>query len=50
MPLLLYVSYRRKNLGKKKNLYFVIIDLEKAFDRVPRGLARWAMRKLHVDE
>ena len=41
---------QEKYLGKKKNLYFVIIDLEKAFDRVPRGLARWAMRKLHVDE
>ena len=40
-----------KYLGKKKNLYFVIIDLEKAFDRgVPRGVVRWAMRKLHVDE
>ena len=36
--------------GKKKNLYFVIIDLEKAFDRIPRGVVRWAMRKLHVDE
>ena len=26
------------------------VDLEKAFDRVPRKLIRWAMRKLDVDE
>ena len=24
--------------------------MEKAFDRVPRGVVRWAMRKLNVDE
>jgi len=26
------------------------IDLEKAFDRVPREVIRWAMRKLGVEE
>ena len=26
------------------------MDLEKAFDRVPRELVRWALRKLGVDE
>ena len=27
-----------------------LFDLEKAFDRVPREVARWALRKLCVDE
>jgi len=26
------------------------VDLEKAFDRVPREVIRWAMRKLRVEE
>ena len=26
------------------------MDLEKAFDRVPRDVVRWAFRKLDVDE
>ena len=26
------------------------MDLEKAFDRVPREVVRWALRKLVVDE
>ena len=26
------------------------MDLEKAFDRVPREVVKWAMRKLGVDE
>ena len=26
------------------------MDLEKEFDRIPRGVARWALRKLGVDE
>jgi len=31
---------------KGKKLYFGFVDLEKAFDRVPREVIRWAMRKL----
>ena len=27
---------QEKYFGKKKNLYFAFLDLEKAFDRVPR--------------
>jgi len=29
---------------KGKKLYFGFVDLEKAFDRVPREVIRWAMR------
>ena len=37
-------------LSKRKNLYFAFVDLEKAFDRVPRAVLWWALRKLSVDE
>ena len=40
---------QEKYLGKKKNLYFAFIEL-KAFDRVPREVVWWAMRKLGVQE
>ena len=35
---------------KCKKLYFGFVDLEKAFDRVPREVISWAMRKLGVEE
>jgi len=35
---------------KDKKLYFGFVDLEKAFDRVPREVISWAMRKLGVEE
>ena len=35
---------------KGKKLYFAFVDLEKAFDRVPREVTRWALRKAEVDE
>ena len=37
-------------LEKKKDLYLLFIDLEKAFDRVPRSVIWWALRKLSVPE
>ena len=33
-------------LVKKKDLYFTFVDLEKAFDRVPRQVVTWALRRL----
>ena len=41
---------QEKHQQKKKDLYFASVDLEKAFDRVPREVVRWALRKLGVDE
>ena len=41
---------QEKHRDKKRNLYLAFIDLEKAFDRVPREVTRWAMRKLGVEE
>jgi len=35
---------------KGKKVYFGFVDLEKAFDRVPREVISWAMRKLRVKE
>ena len=32
----------------KKNLYFMFVDLEKTFDRIPRKVLWWSMRKLGV--
>ena len=41
---------QEKYLGKKKDLYFAFVDLEKAFDRVPREVTRWALRQVGVEE
>ena len=35
---------------KGKKLYFGFVDLEKAYDTVPREVIQWAMRKLGVEE
>ena len=35
---------------KKKKLYMCFVDIEKAFDRVPRKMMEWAMRKIGLPE
>ena len=46
-----FVRQMQENFGVKgKKLYFGFVDLEKAFDRVPREAIRWAMRKFGVEE
>jgi len=41
---------QEKFRAKGKKLCFGFVDLEKAFDRVPREVIRWAMHKLGVEE
>ena len=41
---------QEKHQAKKKKLYYAFVDLEKAFDRVPREVVKWALRMLGVDE
>ena len=41
---------QEKHPAKMKKLYYAFVDLEKAFDRVPREVVRWALRNLCVDE
>jgi len=35
---------QEKFRAKRKKLYFGFVNFEKAFDRVPREVIRWAMR------
>jgi len=45
------VRQTQKNFrAKGKRLYFGFVDLEKAFDRVPREVIRWAVCKFGAEE
>ena len=41
---------QEKFLGKKQELWMAFVDLEKAFDRVPREVVWWALRRVGVEE
>ena len=41
---------QEKFLAKKKKLFHVFVDLEKAFDRIPRKAIEWALRRQLVHE
>ena len=41
---------QERNLLKKRDLWMAFVDLEKAFDRVPRDVIWWALRELGVEE
>ena len=41
---------QEKHQAKKKKMCYAFMELEKAFDRVPREVVRWALRKLGLAE
>ena len=41
---------QEKFLAKKRPLHDAFVDLQKTFDRIPREVVRWALRKLEVEE
>ena len=41
---------QEKYSEKKKKLYLCFVDIEKAFDRVPRKVMEWAMKKKSLPE
>ena len=41
---------QEKYLAPNKRLYTAFVDLEKAFDYVPRKVIWWALKKLGVEE
>ena len=50
MQYLIARQLQERYRGKHRELWWAFVDLEKAFDRVPRKVVEWAMRKLGVEE
>ena len=48
----LYILRRMQEefCGREKKLYMCFVDLEKAFDRVPRKVMEWTLRKKSLSE
>ena len=45
MAIFIFRQLQENFLEKKKKLYQIFVDLEKAFDEVPRPAIRWAWRR-----
>ena len=41
---------QEKFLEKRKDFFFLFVDLVKAFNKVPRKVIRWALRQLGMEE
>ena len=49
-PLICQLGKRINYIAANKPLYLAFVDLEKAFDRVPRKVLWWVLRNLGVKE
>ena len=50
MPYLFREGCKKRIMLKEKKLYMCVVDPEKAFDRVPRKVLEWALRKKEIPE
>ena len=40
----IFIVRQLQFMEKRKDLFYAFVDLEKALDRVPRDIVRWALR------